>query len=239
MQPSPHPLQAVLANLCAPAREDGLAPILAMSAAESGVGTSYVARELAMLAAAHYQSYQQRVALIDLDLSGQAQYTYFSDPNGYAADPHFALQGPYDATFGCSPFWQVSPDDVDAAGNRKSAALYGGMYLAGETELAITKFNWDQIKEGQNVHLSTAPDYWATLRTQFALVIVDTPAFDRSDTALTIIPEADKTVLVTTPHKAADPALGLLSDKIKTHRGTCAGLIINEGPNVLNLHNVV
>jgi len=240
MNSSQHPLQSVLANLCVPVREDGKAHILALTSTHSGVGTSYVARELAILAAQHYTAYGQRVALIDLDIAGLAQYAYFSQRNEFMPqESAISLQGPYDATFGCSPFWQVSPDNLDDMGVRKNAALYGAMYLVGETGLTITKFNWDELKEGQNVHLSTAPEYWAALRDNFALVIVDTPAFDRSDTALTVIPEADKTVLVTEPNRASDPALQHLSDKILHHHGHCAGLVVNEGPNILDLHNVI
>jgi Mrp family chromosome partitioning ATPase len=181
---------------------------------------------LSLLAAQHYSVYGQRVALIDLDISQQSQMKSFRD----TAAQHGEISGPYDATFGEDPFWQVSPDGVDEFGRRKSAALYGGLNLIGQTGLAVTEFRWDEIKNGQSVHIREARSFWNALRDQFALVIVDTPAFDRADTALTIIPEADKTVIVCASDTAKDPAQKALSDRIEAANGRCAGLVVNEGP---------
>jgi len=167
-----HPLQSVLASLSTPERGDGRAPVITMTAAHTGVGTSYVARTLALLAAQH----------------------------------------------------------VDAMGRRKSAALYGGLNLIGSTALAVTEFRWSEIKAGQSVHIRHAREYWHGLRDQFGMVIVDTPAFDRADTALTVVGEADKTVLICSPDTAKLPAQKLLSDRINAAQGRCAGLVINEGP---------
>lgn len=221
------PLQGVLSGLCVPPRVDGRGPVIAVTAAHARVGTSYVARNLALLAAQHYAPYGQRVALVDLDLTQQSQSAFFNDP---AQQSVFgALQGPYDATFGKAPFWQVSPDWLDDDGNRISAARYGALFLVGSTGLTVTKFNWGEIKEGQNVHLVASRDYWHALRDQFAVVIVDTPSFDRADTALTVITEADKTVIVCDSGRAADPAQKALSDKIVENDGRCAGMIVNAG----------
>lgn len=220
-----HPLQSVLAALCTPLRGDGRAPIFALTASDTGVGTSYVSRMLALLAAQHYAPYGQRVALVDMDVTQQAQMTHFR-----AAASYGEVQGPFDATFGQDPFWQVSPDGVDEFGRRKSAALYGGLNLIGQTGLAVTEFRWSEIKPGQSVHICAARQYWNALRDQFAVVIVDTPAFDRADTALTILPEADKTVIVCAPDTAQKPSQKALSDRIKAEDGRCAGLVINEGP---------
>ena len=221
-----HPLQTVLSSLCTPARGDGRAPVIAVTATDTGVGTSYVARILALLAAQHYSPYGQRVALIDMDITQQSQINFFRQPT----TPYGNVQGPFDATFGESPFWQVSPDGVDEFGRRKSAALYGGLNLIGNTGLAVTEFRWPEIKQGQSVHICAARDYWHKLRDQFALVVVDTPAFDRADTALTVVPEADKTVIVCANDTASQPSQKALSDRIEAEQGRCAGLVINEGP---------
>jgi len=185
-----HPLQSVLASLSTPERGDGRAPVITMTAAHTGVGTSYVTRTLALLAAQHH------------------------------APQYGQVQGPYDATFGQEPFWQVSPDGVDEMGRRKSAALYGGLNLIGNTALAVTEFRWSEIKAGQSVHIRHAREYWHGLRDQFAMVIVDTP----------VVGEADKTVLICSPETAKLPAQKLLSDRINAAQGRCAGLVINEGP---------
>ncbi len=220
-----HPLRSVLATLCAPVRGDGRAPVIALTASDTGVGTSYVSRMLALLAAEHYAGYAQRVALVDLDITKQSQMAYFRG----ATDDYGEIEGPFDATFGQAPFWQVSPDGVDEQGRRKSAGLYGGLNLIGTTGLAVTEFRWSEIKPGQTVHVRAARDYWHRLRDHFALIIVDTPAFDRADTALTIITEADKTVLVCAPDTAHLPSQKALSGRIQSAEGRCAGLVINEG----------
>jgi len=220
-----HPLRAVLASLCVPERGDGRAPVIALTASDTGVGTSYVSRILGILAAEHYAPYGQRVALVDLDITKQSQMRYFRDvPHNYGS-----IEGPYDATFGQAPFWQVSPDGVDEQGRRKSARLYGGLNLIGSTGLAVTEFHWSDIKSGQTVHVRAAREYWHTLRDHFALIIVDTPAFDRADTALTVVSEADKTVLVCAPDTAHRPSQKALSDRIQAAEGRCVGLIVNEG----------
>ena len=221
-----HPLQSVLSSLSTPERGDGRAPVITMTAAHTGVGTSYVARTLALLAAQHYAPLGRRVCLVDMDISQQSQMSFFRE----ATHQYGQVQGPYDATFGQEPFWQVSPDGVDAMGRRKSAALYGGLNLIGNTALAVTEFRWSEIKAGQSVHIRHAREYWHGLRDQFAMVIVDTPAFDRADTALTVVGEADKTVLICSPETAKLPAQKLLSDRINAAQGRCAGLVINEGP---------
>jgi len=208
-------------------RGDGRAPVIALTANDTGVGTSYVARTLALLAAQHYAPYGQRVGLVDMDISQQqSQMKIFRDSMALYGE----VQGPFDATFGEDPFWQVSPDGVDEFGRRKSASLYGGLNLIGQTGLAVTEFRWSEVKAGQSVHITQARKYWHALRDQFALVIVDTPAFDRADTALTVVPEADKTVIICAPDTANLPSQKALSDRIEAEEGRCAGLVINEGP---------
>jgi Mrp family chromosome partitioning ATPase len=225
---SQHPLQSVLAQLCSPPRGDGRAPVLVMLSAETGAGTSYVARHLALLAAAHYAPYGQRAALIDLDLTNQGQAAFFRSHEGQT---EFGVsQGPYDATFGVEPFWQVSPDGVDDQGHRKSTALYGGLHLIGSTGLAVTEFRWSEIKAGQTVHITAAREYWNAVRDHFAVVIVDAPALDRTDIALTVVPEADKTAIICSNGRASDATQKQLSDRIKAENGRCAGLIVNAGP---------
>jgi len=221
-----HPLRSVLASLCTPERGDGRAPVIVITANDTGVGTSYVSRMLGLLAAEHYAPYGHRVALIDMDITQQSHMTFFRQ----AEAQYGACQGPFDATFGQEPFWQVSPDGVDDQGRRKSAGLYGGLNLVGSTGLAVTEFQWSDVKAGQAVHIRGARDYWHALRDNFALVIVDTPAFDRADVAMTVVAEADKTVIVCAPDTAHLSSQKALSDRILAAEGRCAGLVINEGP---------
>lgn len=221
-----HPLRAVLASLCTPERGDGRGPVIVITSNDTGVGTSYVSRMLGLLAAEHYAPYAHRVALIDMDITQQSQMVYFRQTEAQYGE----CQGPFDATFGQEPFWQVSPDGIDGLGRRKSAALYGGLNLIGETGLAVTEFHWPDVKAGQAVHIRGARDYWHTLRDHFALIIIDTPAFDRTDTAISVVGEADKTVIVCAPDTAHLPSQKVLSERIVSAGGRCAGLVINEGP---------
>lgn len=222
-----HPLQAVLSTLCTPARADGRAPVIAVTSAHAQLGSSYVARNLALLAAQYYVDFGQRVALVDLDLATQAQFGFFNTPLQQSV--FGPLSAPYDATFGVTPFWQVSPDNLNADGTRMASARYGALHLVGDTGLAITRFNWDEVKDGQAVHIAAARDYWQALRDQFAVVIIDTPSFETADTALTVVPEADKTIIVCDTARGGDPAQKALSDKISDAGGRCVGMVINEG----------
>ncbi len=209
-------------------RPDQRASIIALTSPYSGVGTSHVARSLSLLAAAYYQPQGFRVCLIDYDVDQQAQSAFFTEPSHQTE--YGALAGPFDATFGQSPFWQVSPSVVDDQGQRMRAGAYGGMYLIGDSGLAITRFDWTKVRSGQTVHVRDVPDYWDTLRDQFALIIVDTPAFDRGDTSLSLFPVADQTVIISDAHRTREAAISDLSQNITDHGGQCAGLIQNHGP---------
>jgi len=220
-------LYPVLTQLYGEGRVDGRAPIIAVTSPHTGVGTSYVARNLAILAAGHYGPYGHRVALIDLDLSSQSQSAFFEDLNTQAE--YGPVQGPYDATFGQQPFWQVSPDSLAASGHRQNEGLYCSLHMVGSTGLAYTKFQWAHVKAGQSVHIANVRDYWHAIREHFAVVFIDTPSFDQSDVALTVIPECDKTIIVNKDTAESDPENTNIAAKIKDVGGNCAGVVLNAG----------
>ena len=222
-----HALYPVLTHLCQDTRADGYGQVVAVVSPQSGSGTSYVSRTLALLAAEHYRTHGGQVGLIDLDISQQAQSAYFQ--TAAAQSQHGAAHGPYDATFGETPFWQVSPDSVRADGSRSGDGLYCSLHLVGDRGLAFTQFQWSQIKHGQSVHVAHVRDYWHKIREHFSLVIIDTPAFDRSDTALTVIPEVDKTAIVNLTARSAEPENAALAARIVAAGGHCAGMILNGG----------
>lgn len=222
-----HALYPVLTQLCQDTRADGRGNIVAIVSPQSRSGTSYVSRTLALLAAEHYGLHGGRVGLVDLDISQQAQSSYFQ--TAAAQGKHGSVHGPYDATFGETPFWQVSPDSVATDGSRRGDGLYCALHMVAETGLAFTQFQWSHIKHGQSVHVSHVKDYWHKVREHFALVIIDTPAFDRADTALTVIPEADKTAIVNLTDRSAEPENAALAKRITAEGGHCAGMILNGG----------
>ncbi len=226
-----HPLYGALFSLAGQPRDDGRAKIIALTSPYSGVGTSYVSRQLALLAAQYYQPQGLRVALIDYDLDQQTQAAFFEAEA--RQKKYGALNGPYDLTFGQTPFWQVSPSVLDEAGNRIQSSAYAATYLVGSSGLAISKFDWGQIKTGQQVHVRHAPEHWEVLRHQFALIIVDTPAFDRADTGLHIFPIVDACALISDSYRSREETLKDFGDKIISIGGHCAGTIINAGPPVI------
>lgn len=227
MSSGTHPLQGALQALTVTPRGDGLAPVIAITSGFSKSGTSHVSRELALLAASNYGAQGGRAALIDLDINNQSQAAFFDTPQQIAA--HGALSGPYDATFGETPFWQVSPDMMEDGGMRSAANTYCGLYMLGVNKLVVSKFNWQAVKQGQSVHVVNSPHYWQAIRNQFSIIFVDCPSFEDSDIAINIVPYADKTIIVSPEHKASDPINSELSYIISNAGGYCAGLVLNAG----------
>lgn len=224
------PFQSILTALSGLPKVAIDAPIYALTSPFTQSGTSHVCRSLALLAAQHYAASGGRVALIDFDINQQTQAETFDTPRSIGT--YGALQGPYDATFGKMPFWQVSPDMVADSGERTSAGSYCGLHFVGETGLAVSKFEWDVVKSGQAVHVMSSPDYWQAIRQQFSAVFVDCPAMDRTDIALNIIPYADSTMIIAPNHRANDPEIAKLSELITKEGGQSAGVVLNAGKAV-------
>ena len=230
MEMTQHPLYSAFYGLVQTPRPDGLAPIICLTSPYSQVGTSYVARSLALLASEYYRTHGMRVALIDYDLNQQSQAAYFETIDSQFK--HGAITGPFDMTYGEKPFWQVSPSTVDENGQRLGAGNYGGSYLIGDSGLVISKFDWKSVMTGQQVHVRDVPNYWNRMRQEFALIIADTPAFDRGDTAVNMISISDNTVIVCDPVRTQDIAVQELSQNIAVMGGRNAGVIVNAGPPI-------
>ena len=215
-----HPLWGTFSALIQAQSTQGPALIVALTSPYSRSGTSHVARDLAKLAAAHYAQQNGRVALIDFDINAQSQALSFRGPGEN-------LHGPFDATFGQIPFWHVS--DPKSKDQPLRPHPYCELFFVGETGLAVSRFNWDNVKSGQSVTLQPAPAYWAAARAQFSMLIVDCPAFDRTEAALHMIPDADAAILVSPAHRASEAEHTELSQKINAAGGKCAGMILNSG----------
>jgi len=211
-------IAAALSALLTNPRADGRGKVYAVCAGAASMGTSFVARALALQAA----SEAKRCALIDLDFSQNAQYAALSEPA--AQSVHGALQGPYDASLGVMPFWQVSPivvDDPIAA-----QAGYCALHTVGESGLVVSQFLWDQMQDGQHVHLAVSRDYWNALRDNYDVSFVDVPSLDRSAAHRTVLGEVDGTILISSGHGDATTP-GAMST-IKACGGQCVGAIVNE-----------
>lgn len=222
-----HPLWMCLSGMLMSPRPDGRSQIVSVTSSISNNGTSHVARTLALLAAQHFSVSGQRVLLVDFDLDKQSQGPFFSRPE--AGRTYGEMQGPYDATFGQTPFWQISPNALSGSGPQGNDNSYCQLFLVGQTGLAVTQFDWAAVKSGQKVLTVASRNYWQALRDNFGFIIVDCPAYDRTDIGLQIFPEADKTVLVSQEHRRADPVHSTLFQTISNAGGHCAGLILNTG----------
>jgi len=228
-----HPLSPVLSGLMSHPRADAHGQMIVCTAAKTGAGTSHVTRSLAMLAAAQLAPDGKRVFLVDYDLTQQIQSAYFMQPAQMTN--YGTISGPYDATLGRTPFWQVSPEVLDDTGVRTSPGAYCGSYIVDALGLTVTQFQWSSIRDGQTVHLMNVRDYWHAAREQFGFVLVDTPAMDRSDVAMNVIAEADHTVLISADVDVGFAGHGDLAKQITMVGGHCAGMILNSGAHI-NAH---
>ena len=207
------------ATLGAPA--PGRARVIQFVAAREREGTSTVAREFARFAA---RRAGKTVWLIDLDLQTSPQV------NAIAADPgHYgALGKPVSASPDGSSFLTVRPGRADEHGRQIPDARYVSAYQVGEASWWVTRFRREGLKGRQTVHVLPSGDYWNALRKHADLVVIDAPAADRSQAALTVAPFIDQTVLVVAADQADVRAPAQLRDSITAAGGRVAGVFFNR-----------
>ena len=220
-------LQAVWQGLSNDRREDGRGAVYVCTAPTSGVGTSYVTRNLALIAA-RQMSGDKQVLIVDMDIQQSEQAGWFFSPEGLGQCG--ASEGPYDACFGAEPFWRVTPSMVDDSGQNLTDSHFMSLHVVSAANIAFTNFQWGQFRPGQTVHIQNARDYWHKLRQYFGAIFVDTPALDRADIISTVSPEADSTILVSASGDTHSKTLGNAYTKINALNGRCAGVIFNDLP---------
>ena len=196
----------------------------------SGNGTSYIVREMAMIAARQNQENGNpaRILIVDMDIQNSAQAEYFFSNSAMAE--YGAPEGPYDACFGAEGFWRVTPAMLGDDGHALTDAHFMSMHVLPSLALGFTNFHWQKFKRGQTVHIQEARNYWQNLREYFSDIFVDIPALDRTDILKTICPEADKTVLISNPADANLRPIGDLYAKLVNMNANPVGMIINELP---------
>ncbi|HEX2561563.1 sugar kinase [Phenylobacterium sp.] len=208
------------ASLGAPAA--GAGRLVQFIAARRAEGTSTVAREFAHFAA---RRAGRSVWLVDLDLLRSAQHA------AIAADTE--RYGPLSAPAGASPdgsaFFTVRPPAPDAEGRPVPDAAWLSAHQVGAGRLWVTRFQRQALQGGRSVHVLPTPDYWRALRAHVDLVIVDSPAADRSQAGLTVAPHMDQTVLVVAADQADVAAPARLKDALHGAGGHVAGLFFNRG----------
>ena len=220
-------LRGVYQHLTSDVRPDGKGKIYAFSSPRTGAGTSFVTRNMALIAASELAP-DQHVLILDMDVQNNAQSAFFFSHENQA---QFGTPvGPFDATFGTVPFWKVTPSSVDENGQSLTDGHFMSLHILEAAKVSFSHFHWERFREGQNVHIQNARPYWHVLREHFTAIFVDTPATDRANILATVCPEVDTNILVSPTADAADQSLSDAMREIKDKGGSCAGVILNDGP---------
>lgn len=194
--------------------------VIQIAAAGTGEGVSTVAREYARIAAVRAR---RPVWLIDGDLAQQGQM------EAIAADPErFGRIGrPAQASPDGSCFFAVSPRLADRDGRPvpPSRLLTARACLGGR--LWITRFATETLRSGQRAEAVPDAHYWDALRAHADTVVIDTPAGDRNDMAITLAPFVDATVLVVAAETSPNEPLAM-RDEIEAAGGRIAGMVMNR-----------
>lgn len=207
------------ASLGAPAA--GAGRIVQFIAARRGEGTSTVARELAHFAA---RRAGRSVWLVDLDLLRSPQYAALADD----AERYGPLSAPAGASPDGSAFFTIRPPVSDKEGRPVPDSVWLSACQVGPARLWVTRFRREALQGGRSVHVLPSPDYWRALRAHVDLVVVDSPAADRSRAGLTVAPHMDQTVLVVAADQSDVSAPAKLKDAVHGAGGHVSGLFFNR-----------
>ena len=195
--------------------------VVQIAAASSGEGVSTIAREYARLAAVRAR---RPVWLIDADLSQQGQMeAVASQPERFGALGKAAI-----ATPDGSIFFAITPRVMDRAGKPVHPArlMTARPCLGGR--LWVTRFAAEHLRSGQRAEAVSDARYWDALKKHADTVVIDAPAADRSDMAITLAPFVDATVLVVAADSTAANEPLMLRDEIEAVGGRIAGVVVNR-----------
>jgi Mrp family chromosome partitioning ATPase len=199
----------------------GRARVVQFVSAEGGEGASTIAREFARLAC---DRVRRPVWLVDLDLPEARQHADLVEERD-----RFGELGPEKpATPDGSVFFTVQPPLRDPGGAPWPDARYLGARQAGESKLWVTRFREELLRGAQQAHIVPRQGYWNALRRHADVVAVDSPAADRSTTALTLAPFMDATVLVVSANGSDVRKTTALRDGVIAAGGRCAGIVFNR-----------
>ncbi|MGV8930246.1 MAG: hfsB [Brevundimonas sp.] len=195
--------------------------VVQIAAASSGEGVSTVAREYARLAAVRAR---RPVWLIDADLAQQGQMeAVAAEPDRFGTLGKAAI-----ATPDGSIFFAVTPRIMDRAGKPVHPArlMTARPCLGGR--LWVTRFATEHLRSGQRAEAVGDARYWDALRKHADTVVIDAPAADRNDMAITLAPFVDATVLVVAAESGATNEPLRLRDEIEAVGGKIAGVVVNR-----------
>jgi len=195
--------------------------VLQFVSAESGEGTSTVAREFSRLAAVRTQ---KPVWLVDGDLAQQGQLEAIkAQPDRFGR-----LADPVQASPNGSSFYAIAPH----LKGRDGRPVAPGRLLMAQSclggRLFVTRFRQEVLRAGQRAEVIGSADYWTALRDHADMVIIDSPASRRSDTAITLAPYVDATIIVVAAETTAAGEAVALRDEIDSVGGAIAGVVMNR-----------
>lgn len=205
------------------ARRHGV--VLQFMGVRPGAGVSTCARAFARSVAPRAR---RGVWLFDLDFYANTHYALFSSPKAQAL---YGAVGPArSAVMQDAPlFWRIHPELVREDGRKAGDRYYLNMHQVGTHSLYISQFRHDLLRAKQQVHIRPAKAYWAQMRKQVDLAIIDAPILSRGHSGLATAPDADGVVIVANPHE--DPAqIHNLRQHIEGRGGRCLGVIYNDAP---------
>ncbi len=192
---------------------------------QSGAGVSTCARAFARLLAPRQK---RGVWLFDLDFYANTHFKVFSSAKAQS------LYGPLgtacDATMGnASLFWRIQPELVREDGRKAGDRYYLNMHQVGNHRLYVSRFRNDLLRAKQDVHLCPAKSYWANIRKNVDLTIIDAPALNRGRGGLVTAADTDGVVIVAHPAEAGAP-IQRMRQQIEGRGGRCLGVIYNAVP---------
>ena len=195
--------------------------VIQFACASTGEGTSTVAREFARLAAVRTR---RPVWLVDADLAQQSQQ------DAVAAQPErFGRLGPVAAA---SPdggvFYTIAPPVIGRDGRPVAPARLMTARACLGGRLWVTRFRTESLRSGQRPEPLPDPAYWDSMRRHADLVIVDAPAAERNDVAITLAAFVDATVLVVAAESTPVNEPMILRDEIESVGGRIAGVVVNR-----------
>lgn len=200
----------------------GRARAIQFVSARRGEGASTVAREFAAYAASRAA---RTVWLVDLDLFSSPQHAAIAAaPEIYGTLGQPVVATPADG----STFFTVRPPTLMPDGSPAPDARFLVAHAVGHNKWWVTRFRSDVLKGSQNVHILPHADYWNALKRHADLIVVDCPSTDRSQSALTVAPFMDQTVLVVAADQPDVLAPALLRDGLQDVGGRVAGVFFNR-----------
>lgn len=195
--------------------------VVQIAAATSGEGVSTVAREYARLAAVRAR---RPVWLIDGDLAQQSQMQAVAGES----DRFGRIGKAAVATPDGSLFFAITPRIMDRAGKPVHPARLMSARPCLGGRLWVTHFAAEHLRSGQRAEAVSDARYWDALRKHADTVVIDAPAADRNDMAITLAPYVDATVLVVAAEGSAASEPLMLRDEIEAVGGRIAGVVVNR-----------